>query len=133
MRYWVIVGLHAEPLTESELKNFIWDKKPVTMSIKNYIITELKANVAGYKAIDSYVTDFCLLFPKDARATICIQNLCNQNMQITTCGRNFPDMPMNTLDQQFFQLQLNASNIDLIFEATIEFEDALTTPRNTAT
>ncbi|KAA6359989.1 MAG: hypothetical protein EZS28_044484, partial [Streblomastix strix] len=50
----------------------------------------------------------------------------------TTCGRNFPDMPMNTLDQQFFQMQLNASNLDLLFEATDEFEDALTTPRNTA-
>ncbi|KAA6357757.1 MAG: hypothetical protein EZS28_046717 [Streblomastix strix] len=40
---------------------------------------------------------------------------------------------MNTTDQQFFQLQLNASNLDLLFEATDEFEDALTTPRNTAT
>ncbi|KAA6339586.1 MAG: hypothetical protein EZS28_052601 [Streblomastix strix] len=40
---------------------------------------------------------------------------------------------MNTLDQQFFQLQLNASNLDLLFEATDEFEDALATPRNTAT
>ncbi|KAA6358808.1 MAG: hypothetical protein EZS28_045665, partial [Streblomastix strix] len=49
-----------------------------------------------------------------------------------TCGRNFPDIPMNTLDQQFFQLQLNASNLDLLFEVTDEFEDALTTPRNTA-
>ncbi|KAA6360897.1 MAG: hypothetical protein EZS28_043576 [Streblomastix strix] len=42
-------------------------------------------------------------------------------------------MPMNTLDQQFFQLQLNASNLDLLFQATDEYEDALTTPRNTAT
>ncbi|KAA6400117.1 MAG: hypothetical protein EZS28_004352 [Streblomastix strix] len=54
-------------------------------------------------------------------------------MQVTTCGRNFPDMPMNTLDQQFFQLQLNASNLDLLFDASDEFEDALTAPRNTAT
>ncbi|KAA6354012.1 MAG: hypothetical protein EZS28_050461 [Streblomastix strix] len=53
-------------------------------------------------------------------------------MQVTTCGRNFPDMPMNTLDQQFFQMQLNASNLDLLFEAIDEFEDALTTPRNIA-
>ncbi|KAA6353992.1 MAG: hypothetical protein EZS28_050480, partial [Streblomastix strix] len=29
-------------------------------------------------------------------------------------------------------MQLNASNLDLLFEATDEFEDALTTPRNTA-
>ncbi|KAA6362895.1 MAG: hypothetical protein EZS28_041580 [Streblomastix strix] len=29
-------------------------------------------------------------------------------------------------------MQLNASNLDLLFEATDEFEDALTTPGNTA-
>ncbi|KAA6385726.1 MAG: hypothetical protein EZS28_018748 [Streblomastix strix] len=40
---------------------------------------------------------------------------------------------MNTLDQEFFKLQLNASNIGLLFEATDEFEDVLTTSRNTAT
>ncbi|KAA6364383.1 MAG: hypothetical protein EZS28_040090, partial [Streblomastix strix] len=173
----LITGLHAEPLTESGLKNLICDIKPVTISIKNYVITEVTANITNYKTTDaclnrvrqfysqrpfvvpaqrvevwpfptsatltgirtsqnipiSHVTDFCLLFPKDARATTCFENPCYQNMQVTTCGRNFPDMPMNTLDQQFFQLQLNASNHDLLFEATDEFEDALTTPRNTAT
>ncbi|KAA6397139.1 MAG: hypothetical protein EZS28_007334 [Streblomastix strix] len=40
---------------------------------------------------------------------------------------------MNTLDQYFFQLLLNASNLDLLFEAIDKFEDTLTTPRNTAT
>ncbi|KAA6389248.1 MAG: hypothetical protein EZS28_015221 [Streblomastix strix] len=54
-------------------------------------------------------------------------------MQVTTSRRNFPDIPMNTLDQQFFELQLSASNLDLQFEATDEYEDALTIPRNTAT
>ncbi|KAA6367290.1 MAG: hypothetical protein EZS28_037182 [Streblomastix strix] len=53
-------------------------------------------------------------------------------MSVITCGRNFPDMPINTLDQQFFQMQLNASNLDLLFEVTDEFEGALTKPRNTA-
>ncbi|KAA6402151.1 MAG: hypothetical protein EZS28_002325 [Streblomastix strix] len=173
----LITGLHAEPLIESGLKNLVHNIKPVTMSIKNYIITEVIANMAGYKATDaclnrvrqfysqhpfvvsaqcvevlpfptsatltgirtsqniplSHVTDFCLLFPKDARQTMCFENLCYQNMQLSTCGRNFQDMTMNTLDQQFFQIQLNASNLDLIFEATDEFKDALTAPRNTAT
>ncbi|KAA6364706.1 MAG: hypothetical protein EZS28_039767, partial [Streblomastix strix] len=145
----LITGLHAEPLTESGLKNLICDIKPVTISIKNYVITDVTANMAGYKATDaclnrvrirtsqniplSHVTDFCLLFPKDARATTCFENPCYQNIQVTTCGRNFPDMPMNILDQQFFQLQLNASNLDLLSEATEEFEEALSTPRNTAT
>ncbi|KAA6396566.1 MAG: hypothetical protein EZS28_007908 [Streblomastix strix] len=81
----------------------------------------------------SHVTYFCLLLHKDARAMTCFENPCYQNMQITICGRNFSDMPMNTLDQQFFQLQFNASNLDLLFQATDEYEDDLTTTRNTAT
>ncbi|KAA6366866.1 MAG: hypothetical protein EZS28_037607 [Streblomastix strix] len=136
----LITGLHAEPLTESGLQNLVCDIKPVTMSINNYVITEVTANMAGYKATDacinrirqfysqrpfivparrvevwpfptsatltgirtsqnvplSHVSDFCLLFSKDARATTCIENPCYQNMQVTTCGRNFPDMPINT-------------------------------------
>ncbi|KAA6387998.1 MAG: hypothetical protein EZS28_016477 [Streblomastix strix] len=172
----LITGLHVEPLIVSGLKNLVSNIKPVIMSIKNYFITEVTANMAGYKATDaclnrvrqfysqrpfvvpaqrvevqllqtsasqtgirttqkiplSHVTDFCLPFPKDARATTCFENFCYQNMQVTTCGRNFLDMSMNTHDQQFFQLQLNASNVDLLFEALDEYEDELTTPRNTA-
>ncbi|KAA6394817.1 MAG: hypothetical protein EZS28_009660 [Streblomastix strix] len=144
----LIKGLHAEPLIDSGLKNLICRIKPLTISTKNYDITDVTANMAGYKATDaclnrvrqfysqrlfvvpaqrvevwlfptsatltairtsqnialSHETDFCRLFPKDARATTCFENPCYQNMQITTCGNNFPDMPMNTLDQQFFQL-----------------------------
>ncbi|KAA6365354.1 MAG: hypothetical protein EZS28_039119, partial [Streblomastix strix] len=80
----------------------------------------------------SHVTDFCLLFPKDARATTCFENPCYQNMQITTCGRNFPDMPMNTHDQQFFQLQLNASNLDLNSNGALTFDGLDTQNQNTS-
>ncbi|KAA6370686.1 MAG: hypothetical protein EZS28_033786 [Streblomastix strix] len=52
---------------------------------------------------------------------------------MTTCGRNFPDMPMNTLDQQIFQLQFDILNLDLLFEAIDEFDDALITLRDTVT
>ncbi|KAA6363200.1 MAG: hypothetical protein EZS28_041273, partial [Streblomastix strix] len=173
----LITGIRAKQLTPSGLKNLVCDIAPVTISMMNYAVTEVTANMAGYKATDeclnrvrafystrpfvvpaqkveiwpfptsatlagirtsqniplSHVTDFCLLFPKDARATTCFENLCYHNMQLTSCGKNFPDLHMNTTDQQFFQLQLNESNLDLLFEATDEFEDALTTSRNIAT
>ncbi|KAA6402987.1 MAG: hypothetical protein EZS28_001492 [Streblomastix strix] len=172
----LITKISIEQTTDSGLKNLMCSSTPVTLSIKNYVVTEVTANMSGYKATNdclqrvrefnanrpfvvnsqrvetwsfptsatttgirtsqniplSHVTDLCLLFPKDARATTCYENPCYHNMQVTTCGRNFPDMPLNILDQQFFQIQLNVSNLDLLFEATDEFEDALTTPRNTA-
>ncbi|KAA6360442.1 MAG: hypothetical protein EZS28_044031 [Streblomastix strix] len=49
----LITGLHAEPLTESGLKNLICDIKHVTINFKNYVITEVTANIAGYKATDA--------------------------------------------------------------------------------
>ncbi|KAA6385866.1 MAG: hypothetical protein EZS28_018604 [Streblomastix strix] len=172
----LIIKISIEQITDSGLKNLMCSISPVTLSIKNYVVTEMTTNMSGYRATDDYlqrvrefyanrlfvvpsqrveawsfptsvtttgirtsqniplshVVDLCLLFHKDARATTCYENPCYHNMQVTTCGRNFPDMSMNTLDQQFFQMQLNASNLYLLFEATDEFEDALTTSRNTA-
>ncbi|KAA6390466.1 MAG: hypothetical protein EZS28_014007 [Streblomastix strix] len=81
----------------------------------------------------SHVTDMCLIFPKDPRCTTCFENPCNQNMQVTTLGRNFPGFLMNTLNEQFFSMQLQANNLDNIFEATDEYEDSLATPRGKAT
>ncbi|KAA6374756.1 MAG: hypothetical protein EZS28_029717, partial [Streblomastix strix] len=173
----LIINIRMEQLTQSGLKNVVCDIAPVTVSIKNYVVTEVTANMARYKATDaclakvreffstrafvvpaqrveiwpfptsatligirtsqniplSHVTDFVLLFSKNAKCTTCLKIPSYQNMQLTTCGRNFPDMHMSTTDQQFFQFLLNASNVALLFEATDKFEDALTTQRNTAT
>ncbi|KAA6398107.1 MAG: hypothetical protein EZS28_006369 [Streblomastix strix] len=49
----LITGLHAEPLSESGQKNLVCGIKLATMSIKNYVITEVTANIAGYKATDA--------------------------------------------------------------------------------
>ncbi|KAA6367936.1 MAG: hypothetical protein EZS28_036537, partial [Streblomastix strix] len=57
-----LLGLHAEPLTESGLKNLVCDIKPVTISIKNYVITEVTANMVSYKATNvcfNRVRQFC--------------------------------------------------------------------------
>ncbi|KAA6360829.1 MAG: hypothetical protein EZS28_043644, partial [Streblomastix strix] len=171
-----ITKLSIKQITDSGLKNLICNIAPVILSIKNYVVTEVTANMSEYKATDdslqkiheffangpfvvplqiveawsfptsdtitgirtsqnvplSYVTDLCLLFLKEASATTCYENPSFHNTQVTTCGRNFPDMTMNALDCKFFQIQLNASNLDQIFEATDEFDDASTTSRNTA-
>ncbi|KAA6355967.1 MAG: hypothetical protein EZS28_048506, partial [Streblomastix strix] len=173
----LVTGVRAEELTPSGLKNLVCDIKPVTVSVRNYVITAAVANMCGYKASQeclnrvrqfystrpfvvpaqrvetwafpsvatltglrtsqniplSHVTDMCLLFPKDARQTTCFENPCYQNMQLSTLGRNFPDFPMNTLNEQFFTMQMTANNLDNIFEATDEYEDSLTTPRGNST
>ncbi|KAA6390308.1 MAG: hypothetical protein EZS28_014166 [Streblomastix strix] len=148
----LITGIRVEELNPSGLKNLVCDIKPVTVA----------ANTSGYKASDacfnrsieswafssaaaltrlrtsqniplSHVTEQCLIFPKDPRCIICFENPCYQNMQVRTLGRNFPDFPMNILNEQFFTIQLAANNFDNIFEATDEYEDSLATPRGSAT
>ncbi|KAA6356908.1 MAG: hypothetical protein EZS28_047565 [Streblomastix strix] len=173
----LVTGVRSEELTPSGLKNLACDIKPVTVSVRNYIIVAVTANMCGYKASQeclncirqfystrpfvvpaqrietwafpsgaaltglgssqniplSHVTDMCLLFPKDARQTTCFENPCNQNMQLSTLGRNFPDFPMNTIKEQFFIMQMTANNLNNIFEATDEYEDSLTTPGRNST
>ncbi|KAA6382361.1 MAG: hypothetical protein EZS28_022113 [Streblomastix strix] len=169
----LITGIRAEELTPSGLKNLVCDIKPATVSVRNYIIVAVTANMCGYKASESchnrvrqfysnrpfvvpaqrieswvlpsaassagikttqniplyHVTDMCLLLPKDARHITCYENPCYFDMQINTMNRNFPDFPMNTLNEQFFTMQLQANNLDKIFEACDEYEDSLATPR----
>ncbi|KAA6384563.1 MAG: hypothetical protein EZS28_019910 [Streblomastix strix] len=162
----LITSIRAEQLTPSGLKNLVCEIAPVTISMMNYVVTEVTANIAGYKATDiclnrvrafystrpfvvpaqrveiwpfptsvtltrtrtsqniplSHVSDFVLLFTKDARCTICFENSHNQNMQLTTCVRNFSEMSMNITDYQFFHLQLNASNLDLLFKQSMSLK-----------
>ncbi|KAA6391088.1 MAG: hypothetical protein EZS28_013384 [Streblomastix strix] len=91
------------------------------------------ASSAGIKTAQnislSHVTDMCFLFPKDARHVACQENPCYFDMKINTMNRNFTDFPINTLNEQFFTMQLQANNLDNIFEAGDEYEDSLATPR----
>ncbi|KAA6402025.1 MAG: hypothetical protein EZS28_002455 [Streblomastix strix] len=169
----LITGIRAEELTLSGLKNLVCDIKPVTVSVRNYIIEAVTANMCGYKASEtflnrvcqiyqsrpfvvpvqrieswvfpsatssagiktiqnislSHVTDICLLFSKDARHVTCYENPCYFDIQINSMNRNFSDFPKNTLNEQFFTMQLQANNLDNIFEACDEYEDPLATPR----
>ncbi|KAA6366189.1 MAG: hypothetical protein EZS28_038285 [Streblomastix strix] len=126
----LITKINIEQITDNGLKNLMCSISLVTLSIKNYVVTEVTANMSGSKATDeveawlfptsatstgirtsqniplSHVTDLCLLFPKDARATTCYENPYYHNMQVTTYGRNFHDMPMDKFRwQHAFQLQ----------------------------
>ncbi|KAA6398616.1 MAG: hypothetical protein EZS28_005861 [Streblomastix strix] len=173
----LITGIRAEELTLSGLMNLVCDLKPVTVSVRNYIIEAVTANMCEYKASESclnrirqfyqsrpfvvpvqrietwvfpsaassagikttqniplsHVTDMCLLFPKDARHVTCYENACYFDMQIYTMNRNFPDFQMNILNEQFITMQLQANNLDNIFEACDEYEDSLATPRASKT
>ncbi|KAA6381552.1 MAG: hypothetical protein EZS28_022920 [Streblomastix strix] len=46
-----ITSIKSEKLNTSGLKNLIWDIAPVTVSIKNYVVTEEIAKMASNKAI----------------------------------------------------------------------------------
>ncbi|KAA6393095.1 MAG: hypothetical protein EZS28_011381 [Streblomastix strix] len=173
----LVTGIRAEELTPSGLKNLVCNIQPVTVSVRNYIIEAVTANMCRYKASESclnrvrqfysnrpyvvpaqrseswvfpsedssagikttqniplsHVTDMCLLFPMDARHVTCYENPCYFDKLINQMNRNFPDFPMNTLNEQFFTMQLQANNLDNIFEVCDEYENSLATPRASKT
>ncbi|KAA6353057.1 MAG: hypothetical protein EZS28_051415, partial [Streblomastix strix] len=49
----LITGIRAEEFTPSGLKNLVCDIKPVMVSVRNYIIEAVTANMSGYKASDA--------------------------------------------------------------------------------
>ncbi|KAA6358232.1 MAG: hypothetical protein EZS28_046241 [Streblomastix strix] len=60
----LITSIRTEQLIPSGLKNFVCDIAPVTVSIKNYVVTEVTANMTGYKA-----TNACLAKVRDFFST----------------------------------------------------------------
>ncbi|KAA6378983.1 MAG: hypothetical protein EZS28_025488, partial [Streblomastix strix] len=52
----LITKISIEQITDSGLKNLMYSISPVILSIKNYVVAEVTANMSGYKAIDD-----CLL------------------------------------------------------------------------
>ncbi|KAA6370081.1 MAG: hypothetical protein EZS28_034393 [Streblomastix strix] len=48
----LITKISIEQITDSGLKNLMSSITPVTLSIKNYVVTEVTANLSGYKATD---------------------------------------------------------------------------------
>ncbi|KAA6378088.1 MAG: hypothetical protein EZS28_026385 [Streblomastix strix] len=81
----------------------------------------------------SHVTEMSLLFLKGSRCITCFENPCYQNLQVSTLGRNFSDFLMNTLNEQFFTMQLAANSLDNIFETADKYEDSFATPRRSTT
>ncbi|KAA6392028.1 MAG: hypothetical protein EZS28_012444 [Streblomastix strix] len=128
----LITGVRAEELTPSGLKNLVCD-------IKLVIVPEFSSGAAltGLRTSQtiplSHNTDICLIFPKYPRQATFFKNPCYLYMKISNLDRNFPVFPMNTLNEQFFTMQLAANNLDNIFEVTDEYEDSLTTTRGNST
>ncbi|KAA6368708.1 MAG: hypothetical protein EZS28_035764, partial [Streblomastix strix] len=48
----LITKISMEQITDSGLKNLMCSISPVTLSIKNYVVTEMTASMSGYKSTD---------------------------------------------------------------------------------
>ncbi|KAA6359839.1 MAG: hypothetical protein EZS28_044635 [Streblomastix strix] len=51
----LITKISIEQIPDSGLKNLMCSITPVTLSIKNYVVTEVTANMRRYKAIDDFL------------------------------------------------------------------------------
>ncbi|KAA6372329.1 MAG: hypothetical protein EZS28_032146 [Streblomastix strix] len=85
----LITSIRTEQLTPSGLKNLVCDIAPVTVSIKNYVVTEVTANMAGYKA-----TDACLAKVRDFFSTRAFV-VPSQRVEISPCAYVFKTQDWN--------------------------------------
>ncbi|KAH7817966.1 uncharacterized protein MONOS_14981 [Monocercomonoides exilis] len=72
------------------------------------------------------------LFQKDTRHWTTFDNPQYKELQLYIGDRRFPEKPLNTTDAMFFQMMLNASDLDSLFPATEEYEESLTSVKNNA-
>ncbi|KAH7820932.1 uncharacterized protein MONOS_9166 [Monocercomonoides exilis] len=71
-------------------------------------------------------------FQKDTRHWTSFDNPQYKELQLYIGDRRFPEKPLNTTDATFFQMMLNASDLDSLFPATEEYEESLTSVKNNA-
>ncbi|KAA6394226.1 MAG: hypothetical protein EZS28_010242 [Streblomastix strix] len=58
----LITGIRAEELTPSGLKNLVCDIKPVTVSVRNYIISAVTANMSSYEPQNTFPNSVCQFY-----------------------------------------------------------------------
>ncbi|KAA6393655.1 MAG: hypothetical protein EZS28_010817 [Streblomastix strix] len=129
----LITSIRTEQLSQSGLKNLICEIAPVTISIKNYVVTEVTANMAGFKAADECVNRVRNFF---STRTFVVPALRVEIWPLPTSAtltgiRTSYNIPISHITD--FVLLFPKDARYQLFEATDEFEDTLTTPRNTVT
>lgn len=78
----------------------------------------------------SNATCMSIVFPKYSNEYTVLENPMYQNLQLTVNSDTYPNQPVSTLGARFLQQQLIASDLSGGLEATKEFEDSMTMPRN---
>ena len=77
------------------------------------------------------VTTMSLLFPKHPNELTVFENPMYQNCYLNVAGTNYPDENLATNDPRFYEMQLEASDLDgITLMCTKDFEDSITMTRN---
>jgi hypothetical protein len=69
---------------------------------------------------------FMVCCPRYGLQLTCFPNPHYKNFQLAVGNRRFPDKPCTTLGPEFFQLQLDQSDFDSIFQCNDDFENSIT-------
>ena len=74
------------------------------------------------------VTDFITVFPRTSQDTTCFYNPIIENLQLRCDGKLYPTHKIDsTTDYRFYQMMMNASDLDNYYEADKSYSNSLTT------
>ncbi|KAA6388684.1 MAG: hypothetical protein EZS28_015790 [Streblomastix strix] len=134
----VISGYRASPQTLNEIASMS-NKRPKAVFAQRVETHQFqqRATSTGLNISQNiplrYVTDFMLLFPSSGEQLTCFKNPMLHMLALNVQSRNIPDKQIATIGAAFYQMQLNATGLDGLFEIDDEVEDALTIPRSDGT
>ena len=129
-----MMGFNVHPSTKEFIKELLAEPMIMPAQQLSFNTFPIAANEGG---IDSTInipvsnaTCMSVVFPKYANDYTVLENPMYDNLQLTINNIGYPSQPVSSLGARFYQMQLIASDLSGGLEATKEFEDSMTMPRN---
>jgi hypothetical protein len=93
------------------------------LNTKSVLSVLLRSRI-GYSNVGIDIKEVCVLFPRYATDLTVFFNPCLNNLQINMLNRQWPDLPTDTTSAEFFRLQLENMNLDIILGCNKSLENS---------
>ena len=133
--YCDIPGYNVTQECKRNLSSLFTPEHPMIIPSQHLDIKNMpKPNEVGiYDADFTYalhnVTDFIVVWPRTTKDLTCFYNPQFQDLQLRVDGKLYPTNKLeNTWDYRFYQMMMNASDLDNYYEADKSYSRSLTAP-----
>ena len=131
--YCDVSGYNITQECKRNIATMFTPERPLIIPAQQVDIRNLPSKPSGgqYDADFTYalhnVTDFIAVFPKTSQDITCFYNPMVKDLQLRCNGKLYPTNKLeNTHDYRFYQMMMNASDLDNYYEADKSYAESLT-------